>query len=383
MKSESILDINSINPLNVCSYLRIMGWEPEEYSGRPYLRYFHHPDDVYAQLELPFDCELPGFTRSMEEVIFRLAEFEGRNEPSIISDLINAEDDTIRYRIQSQQSLSGNISLIDAQELISNVVQTLKASVCDVVSPQKFHPRLRRREVDTLLDNVRFAQTERGSYVVKILCPVYCLESQERSLLESESKPLARRVTKHLMESVSRIVRSVELGQVPQFIDSVRKNINETSMSANFCRAVADMQVLKESSVEISANWAPLLPCEDSRRSCTVKIKRNYFDSISEIADAVLPSPQEIGRETFIAVVDECRGAINQTGEREGEVILDLLTSEGEHLRVNADLNPEQYKIANSCHIKGEEHYLTIKGTIVRKKRSHKLTNIDHITPVQ
>lgn len=380
MRTESVYDIHRMNPIGVREYLRIKGWKQEESAQPTSILYFHHPDDVYAQLELPFDPETTGFVRAFEEVIFRLSEFEKRPKESVVSDLLNPDDDIVRYRVQSGQAMSGTISLVGAQDLISTVVQTWRAAVCDVVAPRLYHPRLQRREIDQLLEKARFAQTERGSYVVKILCPVHGIDAPEPTFFDAN--PVARQVTSHLMKSVHSIVQAVELGKVPQFIDDTKRNIQERRISTNFCRAIADMQIWEDASVEISTTWAPLLPCDNRSLHESVRIKKHYFTAIYEIAEAISPPPQEMEKERFVAIVDECRGTINQSGEREGDVVLDILTSEGEHLRVKTYLSAEQYKIANECHIEGEEHYLSIKGTLRRGKRTHQLINIVSLTPI-
>jgi len=382
MQIEFLYDLKSVNPIDVREYLRNKGWEQEDSSRPSFVQYFHHPSDDYAQLDLPFDPESSGFVRGLEEVVFRLSEFENRPKEAIIADLLNPADDIVRYRIQSEQAKSGTLSLVGVQDFISTVVQTLRAAVCDVVSPQLYHPRLQRRESDLLLEKARFAQTERGSYVVKVLCPIHGIDRPKSDMFNVSPIPVARQVTSRLMSSVQRIVQAVELGKLTEFIDDAKQNVHEQRISTNFCRTIADMQIWEDASIEISTSWAPLLPCDDPTLRKAVKIQKHYFATISEIAEALAPPLQEMEKERFVAIVDDMRGNINQNGDREGDVILGVFTPDGKNLRAKAYLTPEQYKIANECHIKGEEHYLSIKGTLRQGRRSHQLINIDSLSPI-
>ena len=82
-----------INPIHVQKYIRCRGWILEEVpTSAPYL-YYQHPDDVYAQLDLPIDAELRSFVSAIEEVVDRLAEFEKRSKNEVVQDLLHLNDD--------------------------------------------------------------------------------------------------------------------------------------------------------------------------------------------------------------------------------------------------------------------------------------------------
>jgi hypothetical protein len=128
--------------------------------------------------------------------------------------------------------------------------------------------------------------------------------------------------------------------------------------------------------LEISSYWAATLPQDQSNVPNVIKIPKTYFPHIVEITDAITPLPKEQREETFIAMVDECRGDVNVDGVREGIVALRVFTKDGEEIKALANLSAEQYKIANDIHIRGEQYYVLIQGKLIQKSRSSEIVNI-------
>lgn len=90
MQTESLThDLRSINPIKVRDYLYNKGWKLADSTESSVYLHFLHPSDDYAQLDLPFEVELRGFVRAIEEVVCRLSEFESRSQDAVISDLLH------------------------------------------------------------------------------------------------------------------------------------------------------------------------------------------------------------------------------------------------------------------------------------------------------
>lgn len=369
------------DPLKIRRYLESRGWKQMP-TKKDRMLSFTNPTDKYAHFYLPLETETPVFLRGIEEIIRVLAQFEKRPESEIVTNLVYPDNDIVRYRIRSDRADRGTLSLSVIHQLTKSVIRSLTAAVCDVVSPKRHHPRLQLRESDTFLENAQFAQTERGSFVFKILCPLDDIDTPAPPLSELREKkiPRNRQVTSHLMHTVENLISAIDSGQEGQFVDRVKTNIATERVSADFCRAIADIQIWDDVSLELSTQWAPVLEKPDAP-NC-VEIKRNYFSIISKIADAIMPPSQELAPEVLIAVVDECKGEINDDGDREGMVVLKVFNNEGEDFKAHVVLNSEQYKIANDAHIGGEKHYLLLQGKLRRKSRSNEIVEITRFEPV-
>jgi hypothetical protein len=367
--------INSLGftPIQIRKYLTAQGWQSEP-TTKQRTWFFQHPVNRYGQIYVPIDADVPSFWRSVLETIECLKEIESRTEADIIDSLLYPDSDIVRYHILSPQAARGTIALSAADQFITSVVRSLKAAVCDVVSPQLHHPRMKRKETDMFLKNAQLAETEHGSFIVKVLCPLDSIETVPQLFLENDI-PVVRQVTSHLLSAAQKLVTVIEDGKQGEFIDTVRNNTVQNKISVDLCLALSQTQVWEDASMELSTRWAPVLKNKQSIPN-SVKLHKSYFPRIAEIVDAIMPQPQEQKQEGFVAVVDECKGTINNNGEREGTVVLQVFTNDGEYFKAAADLPPEQYKIAADTHIGGGQHYVSIQGKLIRKSRSSEIVNI-------
>jgi hypothetical protein len=380
MTIKSNYTVDDFDPIKIRLYLTARGWEIKP-TTKDRMLFFCHPNDPYAQFYLPLETQSPSFLRGIEEVLYQLTQFEKRPESEIVTNLMIPDNDIIRYRICSPSAKNGTISLDVADQFIEAVTRSLKVAVCDVVSPKIRHSRIKRKETDSFLNKAQFAQTENGSFVIKILCPLNAIDPPQSNFFDDLDIPFARRVTTHLMQTVHNLVAAIDEGREDSFIDNIRKNVEQKRISSDFCRAIADIQIWDDVSFELTTQWAPIKE-NDKDVPSRVEIQKNYFPKIAEIADAITPPPNEQIDESFIAVVDECKGDINESGEREGLVTLKIFNKDDKDFKANVFLKPDQYKIANAAHIGGEKHYLMLKGKLWRKNRSCNIIDITQFTPI-
>ncbi|MDR1925672.1 MAG: hypothetical protein LBQ66_14985 [Planctomycetaceae bacterium] len=342
------LDIDSLDfdPLEICKYLTAKHWKKIP-TNKSRTHLFCHPVDAYSQVYVPLDVDIPSFRRSVLEIIDVLHGVENRPKQNIIDDLLYPDNDIIRYRIQSPQSTLGTVPLSAIDQLVGAVVKNFKSSILDVLSPRLHHPSMKNKEMDLFLQNTRFAEPERGSFVVKILCPLFSVDSYEPALIQPN--PIARQVTTHLLTAAQRLVSVIENNQQEEFIDHIKADVKQDKISADLCLSLSQTQIWDDSSLELSSQWSVLLP-QDIEVPHSVKIPKTYFSHIAKIADAITPSPREQKPEKFIAIVDECHGDINEDGKREGLVVLQVFNDGGEKFKATTNLTPEQYQVANEFH---------------------------------
>jgi hypothetical protein len=366
-----ILNSFDFDPLKIRKYLFSQGWYEEDTSKKQ-MWLFRHRNYPYGQIYVPKDADIPSFKRGVLEIIECLKEVESRSEIEIIDCLLYPDSDIVRYCICSPQSKQGTISLSVVDQLIGSIVQNFKAAICDIITPQLHHPRMKRRETDLFFKNTQFAVPEHGSFVIKVLCPLNGIDSYESYLIQH---PIVRQVTTHLLTAARRIVYVIENDKKGELIDQIKTNVQKEKISVDFCLALSQIQIWEDASLELSSCWAATLPQSQDVPN-TIKIPKTYFPRIAEIVDAITPLPNEQRQETFIAMVDECRGNVNVDGVREGVVVLRVFTKEGEEIRAFANLSPKQYKIATDIHIKGEQYYVLIQGKLIRKSRSCEIVDI-------
>lgn len=100
----------------------------------------------------------------------------------------------------------------------------ISAAACSVVNPVTHHPRTDRNDARQLIQHARMGQTEIGSFVLKILCP---LDSVQDSPLLSETQPYTRTVTTLLMSATQTLSEGLNRRISIRFLKSNHKRVHD------------------------------------------------------------------------------------------------------------------------------------------------------------
>jgi len=129
---------------------------------------------------------------------------------------------------------------------------------------------------------------------------------------------------------------------------------------------------------------APLLPNEadasipkpaNEGRVSLVRIQHDYFPRIEEVRRA-LRSKQQHVEDVFPATVERLDGEMGPDGKRAGEVILRLLTADGDDLvRARANLTAEQYRQADEAHML-DGAFVKVTGKLHPGRQPRQLSDI-------
>jgi len=329
------------------------------------------------------DVDDSGYSDAMLEVVRRLAELERRPPDNVLSDLQHADADVIRVRVQGPGTESGELSFAADVSLREGTRRALMAAACSVINPARFHPRLSRTEAEELLAASRAGQTERGSYVLKVICPLNAVDVASGQLdLGSDGQapaPFTRQVTRYLMLATRQLVARIENGRLEEYEEEPKES--EVSLSSNLCDALVRMQSDRhDARVELSTSWAAdrrvAPPLNVPSR---VAIKPEYFREIEAVAKVLRPQ-QPAQEEMLIGTVERLSGSVGGDGHRSGEVEFNVLRDD-EQLRVRANLTSEQYREALRVHERGDA-YVKLRGTLRRGPRVSQLLPLRSIVGV-
>jgi hypothetical protein len=370
MKADASLErlAKGVSPSAIRDYAKATGWEQvrEGVKGRIYL--LRHSTDRLRQLVIPMD-----FSDDYAEVIVdatsRIASLEGRPTQAVLTDLLTPDADILRFRVATRD-VDVTLPLQEGIDLLDGAKKALLAAACSVVSPQSHHPRMGRSETAQLLGACRLGQTEQGSFVVKIACPLSAVDRRPSEI------PFVRKTTELLLKSAHRIVDAIERDQVDSVFD---QSLELPTISSNLCDAILQMQATKENaSLAISAQWASALPGPVQPNLPTeVKFNPDYFDIVEDIYLRLRPSEGD-SQSVFVGTVETLNGDLGEDGRRFGEVIL-YLFNEDEILRARLTLKAEQYAIADQAHMNG--NMVVLKGTLRRGRRVHRITELESFEP--
>jgi hypothetical protein len=180
------------------------------------------------------------------------------------------------------------------------------------------------------MNSVRLAQTEQGSYVLKLLSPVH------KALDDNEEKtPFSRSVTQCLNYSLNELYDAANEAKENDNFDAF-SNRMEYGVNANLCDSVSVLADAGEGA-EFSLSWAATLPSDVPTTKSF--FSKNLVPVIQEAAQEFKNNEPEIGI-SFIGHVIELK---RQPKEFDGSATL-LLEVKKEMRKIPIEFQADEYE---------------------------------------
>lgn len=353
-----------IPPTDLRDYLKSMGWSPLQEAFQQRLYVLENPRFPQRQMVFPMDEDAPDYLDSSEIVVRKISDLLQQEPDRIRAAALLAKDDVLRIRIASPVDSEG-LPLAFAGNLLVATQRLLKSSACTVLRPRPHHPRLTLAEAVSLMDSCKLGQTEVGSFVLKVSCPVEALDLQGTLDLGEEFRhyPFVRQVTLTLYKSIQALLDAIERDDLGALIQN-NKNGDAPLLSSNLCEAVVQLQDDSlRNSVDVSFDWSALYPVSDPNRKRLLRIQRDYFPRIEEVRRELRATEGDV-EDIFVGTVERLDGEMSsETGKRSGEVILAIFSHDGETIKVRTSLNEEQYAVADEAHM-SHGKYVVVCGRL-------------------
>jgi hypothetical protein len=322
------------------------------------------------------DTSAPDYPEAAALAVEKLADVESLNIQSVWNQIQALRDDTIRYRVLADSRDELALPLFFAASMLQGAQQMLLSAAHNVLKPRSHHPRLSRSEAQQIVESALFRHTEKGSFVLKVSCPLQALDDSvgQLALLSHEPRvPFVRRTTMMLCQGVQELVGAIESDQLQTLVDRARST-TATALSSNLCEAILRFQdTTLRNSIELSVDWSPLLrPPPELLRP--IRIQHDYFPRIEEVRRALRPDDGP-RKDIFIGTVERLDGEMGPEGKRLGEVQLAILLPDGESVRSRVHLNAEQYAAADRAHM-NDGTYIRVDGTLHPGRQIRALTDI-------
>lgn len=364
-----------IPPTNLRDYAKNQGWVLVKEAAKDRLCVMTNPRYQGRQLVFPMDTSAPDYSEAVMLVLDKLAAIEGRITSDVFKNVLEVGDDAIAFRVTTPQPDDRSVPLAFAGSMLAGAQQLLLASACTVLKPQVHHPRLSRTEAQQFLETARFRHTQPGSFVLNVSCPVQGLDVQAPLLPGEADAPFVRRATVKLRQSLGELVSAIETDTLDDLVAATKES-DSPVLSANFCEALTRFEDSSlKNSLEIGVTWAGSIPRPSSEnRTSLVRVQHDYFPRIEEIRRE-LRSKEEHLEDVFPGTVERLDGEMGPDGKRAGEVVLSLLTPDGEQVRARANLNADQYEQADKAHMK-EGAFVKVKGKLHPGRQPRQLNDI-------
>lgn len=358
--------VRRLNPTRVQEYARSTGWRHEPRLGKGQTAVYERPESRLKQFSIPLNRELKDFDLLMARAVAVLADFEERPSHELLADLLLPEADVLRFQESSPASVAGDIPFDRGLSLLQGARKSLLASACSVIRPAAFHLRMSLTDADQFLQRCRLGQTERGSFVLTVACPLDAVPSDQDLF---DTPPFTRRVTALLMRSLHRLAGALELGDSDAVL---RQADDEPILSANLCEGLLDMQPEgEEAFLRISADFSATVPSNrEVAPPRAVRLTREMFPRIESLIGRLRPV-QAPRRQLLVGFVETLNGRPNTDGRMEGQVTLRLMTADSDNLRARTDLAVDDYALADQAHMGNRP--VSLEGVLRQAGRSYRI----------
>lgn len=345
-----------ISHVNVAKYLVDLGWN-EIKSRREYVKIFQtEKNNNFYQVDLPIDRDLRDYNIAMYRVVENISNYTEKSVEQVLLELLNPLSDIIRVRIKNNQVEDGSILFEDAINLYDNAKKLIVATAMDIINPRLIHLGRPDSKVQEFVSNCRFGQTEIGSYIVSLVCPMSDIKNgkiQQLSLFSEQEEcasSLTRQVTNKLILSVKTIKEAIDKGKLNDVIFS-ETNI-ENPISVNFLEALNAMSIYrKDSELDIAAKYAPTIK-DNILPYNKVSISHDYYDPIDTIVKKVKNDHCE--EKVFIGRISKLNAIPDVDKRKTGTVGLVFIGENENKSTATIELHNNDYELALDAHRKGK-----------------------------
>jgi len=350
----------AVSPAALSAYARAAGWVKAESYG-DHSDIYTRPDK--PEIILPRTQRLDDYGNVVSQLIGSFAEGSGMDDIALYRNLVTADSDVIRVRVESQDD--GTVNVKHGLDLVGGAYEMLLATACSLQDPKPFYRAGANKEANDYLDRVRLGQTEQGSFTVTLLPPAVPPPMQQPLDPDlAPDDPFERRVTKRLVEALSATRNAAEKtngGDESAFFDAVT-----FGASANLCDALVKL-IGSFQKLDVDLVWALTRPMKKAQD--TIGFSGSDAPILREAARILRDHEPKYDFSSLGFVRTLARGE-HQT---KGTITLQALIIDGRPQSATAALSQPDYDIAIKAH--QNKTPVIAKGDLERKGQRWHLLN--------
>lgn len=361
----------SIDPSLITRHVRARGWKPVAGSSSDVL-VFSYGDDASeaAMVWLPQSKRYSDYASVVRDSFATIAEVEKKSHLELLDDLqTQGIGDVIRVSSVDQLNerdytlaLAEGIRLHDQARLMA-LAGAWNASLGKEL--RAIHPQTPRLEISSYMKKLRLGQTERGSYVLRLISPL-SPPPEDRPELPFESlpekMPFERRAIMALNSSLKALKAAADDAlRFSDFRFAPFEEAVEYGVTANLCEAVAPPSPDPWRPVSVRITWSDLLPATTALKDESTFFGNAELQHINAAAAEFRKRNPE--RITLRGLVTDLHRSERLTAGR-GEIRVYGIVS-GRQRYVAISLSAEDYERAVDAHKNFIE--ISVEGTLLRK----------------
>ncbi|NJO21569.1 MAG: hypothetical protein HC838_18095, partial [Spirulinaceae cyanobacterium RM2_2_10] len=207
-----------------------------------------------------------------------------KSELQILDDLETAAIGDI-IRVGTEDSLDANehtIALPEGIRLLTKARQMALAGASSAVAQRPVHPRRPPSNATQFVRDLRLGQTERGSYLIKLIAPVSddSSISFDKPIPFVQGTPFSRRAVLELMRGLDALKTATEENKRQgRFVFNSYVSAVPEGVSANLCEALIFPDERKDTAnpLEISVTWSFAIQSTENLSSKAVFLMYRIF----------------------------------------------------------------------------------------------------------
>lgn len=354
---------------DVTAYLAAHGWRREGTQGSAEI-WSVRVSSLDVDVLVPVNAGFRDYPARLAELVRTLTEVEERPQAEVLRDLRDIRVDVQHVRLLPGTP-HGTVPLHEGHVAVRGVHNLLLAAATSALlgSAPAVLPAQRPPEAWRFLRGVRLGQPGSGSYVLRVETPLVADLAEEPGLRAVSS----RDVLTHLHDAVRTAHSVAATGTVFDF-----EGYAAAGVTANLCKALADLGGTQRTPFEIAFEWAPAVPLDaetpplhfDRQRITRLKDAGEHLGSVRVAGDA-----------TIEGHVVELR---RESPDDPGTVIVDGIVSSADrewHDRITVRLPHHDYETAIRAHRAAAT--VVVRGLLVRSGNRLDLTEVQLITVKQ
>jgi hypothetical protein len=364
----------SLSPTDIEHYLANTGWrELRRTSGESSIWDKTNSSGNKFRVWVPLDRRFGDYNEGVARLIKTVSTAEDRSQLYLLEDLDTvAIGDIIRIKTRDRFNKASSSILLEAGFTLFNQAQRMtSAAACSTIEKRAVHPMRRPNRVLDYMKKLRIGQSERSSYIIKLISPIEVEEVEEQRPLGVGTflnVPFERQVVISLMESLDALCRvSNETRRRGLFyIEAYQEGVSE-GISANLCEAISlNSNTEFYSPLEVSVTWSYAIgPPSTNFRSYS--FEPDVMPYIAEAGKQLrIRNPEDVTLEGYITALRRDRigdpNIVTLVGEVEGKV-----------RSVRITLSEEAY--GKAIHAHENDARVSVSGVMKRERNFFVLAN--------
>lgn len=248
--------LSNISPSNIIYYIKINGWA--KVGNVPFDIDLYRNPKYETEIVVPKSQKNFDYINDLLKIVKKLSKIENRTPKEIIEDIINnSPSDIIKIRCVINQDNNGTIPVNDCVNLYTGIRDSITILGKEIIDQNPNE----RYEISDFLNSCHVGQTEFGSYVTPIICPLIIRGTQQTDLnyfdnLQDVEQLLTRKITRTFVNSVSHMISCVNNENADKLLNFDKNDVIDVSSNSAFYRALGDIGLNNIKNIDIDVKWA-------------------------------------------------------------------------------------------------------------------------------